>query len=102
MTKRIWIRTLVIVLFCTLRPAFAEDNYKKPPQAVLDVLNAPLPPDVLVNPTKDFAMLAISQRYPPIADVAAPMLRLAGARINPATNGLHRDQYVVSLTVKRI
>ena len=89
------------VLFATTS-GLAQETYKKPPQAVLDVLNAPLSPDLAVSPSQDFAMLAVPETYPPIADVAAPMLRLAGERINPATNGPHRAQYVVSLTLKRI
>src|SRR6476619_473282 len=52
--------------------------YQRPAAAITDVLNAPTPPTVLISPTRDFVMLVQSQRYPPIADVAAPMLRLAG------------------------
>ncbi|HEY8410126.1 MAG TPA: prolyl oligopeptidase family serine peptidase, partial [Pyrinomonadaceae bacterium] len=41
-------------------------------------------------------------RYPPLADLSQPMLRLAGRRINPASNSPHRFQYSVALTLKRI
>lgn len=99
MTKRILLPVLILI---GIRLGVAEETYKKPPQAVLDVLNAPLSPDVSVSPSQDFAMLAVPETYPPIADVAAPMLRLAGERINPATNGPHRASYVVSLTIKKI
>src|SRR5438128_5534403 len=79
-----------------------ETPYMKPPQAILDVLNAPEPPQVSVSPTRDVMLMSSQLRYPPIADVAAPMLRLAGSRIDPATNGPHRAQYSVALTLKRI
>src|ERR1700722_8277649 len=79
-----------------------ETHYLKPPQNILDVLNAPLPPQVTVSPTHDLMIMATQLRYPPIAEVAAPMLRLAGSRINPATNGPHLAQYSVSLSVKKI
>ena len=101
MTKRILIHASIL-LVAALSCGFAQETYKKPPQEVLDVLNAPLSPDVTINPSQDFAMLAVPERYPPIADVAAPMLRLAGERINPSTNGPHRAQFVVSLTLKKI
>jgi hypothetical protein len=68
----------------------------------MDVLNAPLPPQVSVNPTRDMMLMADQRRYPPIADLAQPMLRLAGSRINPLTNGPHRGTYYVSLTLKNI
>jgi dipeptidyl aminopeptidase/acylaminoacyl peptidase len=74
----------------------------KPPQNILDVLNAPVPPQVWVSPSRDAMLLGTQLQYPPIADVAAPMLRLAGSRINPATNGPHRAQYSVALTLKKI
>ncbi|MSV28481.1 MAG: S9 family peptidase [Bryobacterales bacterium] len=67
----------------------AETAYRKPPQAVLDVLNAPATPTLSVSPAKTHAILAEAARYPPIAEVAQPMLRLAGLRINPRNNGPH-------------
>src|SRR5215475_12970632 len=79
-----------------------ETTYMKPPQPILDILNAPEPPQVSVSPTRDVMLMATHLRYPPIADVAAPMLRLAGSRIDPARNGPHRAQYSVALTLKRI
>src|SRR5215468_4850176 len=79
-----------------------ETPYMKPPQAILDVLNAPEPPQVSVSPTRDMMLMSTQLRYPPIADVAAPMLRLAGSRIDPATNGPNRAQYSVALTLKKI
>src|SRR5262245_51430811 len=79
-----------------------ETTYMKPPQPILDILNAPEPPQVSVSPTRDVMLMATQLRYPPIADVAAPMLRLAGSRIDPATNGPHRAQYSVALTLKKI
>jgi dipeptidyl aminopeptidase/acylaminoacyl peptidase len=41
-------------------------------------------------------------RYPPIAEVAQPMLRLAGGRIDVNTNGPHLAPYFVSYVLKRL
>src|SRR5262249_12279326 len=41
-------------------------------------------------------------RNPPIAEVAAPMLRLAGIRINPRSNGLHNTTFNTTLSLRRI
>src|SRR5687767_6682085 len=76
--------------------------YQKPPQAVLDVLNAPVPPQGSISPARDHMLLAQGVRYPPISELAQPMLRLAGVRINPNTSGRHRPTYYVSLTLKKI
>ncbi len=63
--------------------------YQKPPKEVLDILNAPTLPALSVNPTRTYATLSQGERYPSIAEVAEPMLRIAGIRIDPRTNGLH-------------
>jgi dipeptidyl aminopeptidase/acylaminoacyl peptidase len=84
-------------------PALAQQGgYRKPPQAVLDVLNAPAPPVAIVSPARDRLLLATSTRYPPISDLAQPMLRLAGLRINPNTSAPHQLNYYVKLSLKRI
>lgn len=80
----------------------ALETYKKPPPEILQVLHAPVTPQVSVSPTRDFLMLIEGVRYPPISDLAQPMLRLAGLRINPKTNGPHRDPHALSLTIVRI
>src|SRR5215475_998450 len=92
---------LILAALCAAGTA-QETSYMKPPQAILDVLNAPEPPQVSVSPTRDVMLMSFQLRYPPIADVAAPMLRLAGSRIDPATNGPHRAQYSVALSLKKI
>ena len=92
------------LLFCLFiaAPVLAQQGYKKPPKEVLDILDAPVTPNAIISPSRDAALLATGLRYPPIADLAEPMLRLAGLRINPRTNGPHRFQYSVAMTLKRI
>jgi len=85
-----------------LTPLSAQEKYSKPPKIIDDVLTAPLPPTVSVNPSHDYMMLEQGQRYPSIADLSEPMLRLAGLRINPRTNGPHRDPRIVGLALKKI
>src|SRR3712207_6777071 len=80
----------------------AAQTYQKPPQPVLDVLNAPVPPAGVISPARDYMLLAQGVRYPPISELAQPMLRLAGLRINPNTTGPHREPYFVAMTLKKI
>jgi dipeptidyl aminopeptidase/acylaminoacyl peptidase len=93
--------TVLALLLCA-NVSFAQQGYKKPPKEVLDILNAPVTPNASVSPTRDNMLLLTGLRYPPLADLAQPMLRLAGRRINPASNSPHRLQYSVALTLKRI
>ncbi len=68
----------------------------------MDVLNAPSIPSTSISPTHDRIALLEPLRYPPISELAQPMLRLAGLRINPNTNGQHRQTYAVSIKLKNI
>jgi dipeptidyl aminopeptidase/acylaminoacyl peptidase len=92
---------ILVILFCN-NSSSAQQGYKKPPKEVLDILNAPVTPGASVSPTRDNILLLTDLRYPPLADLAQPMLRLAGRRINPASNSPHRFQYSVALSLKRI
>ncbi|HYV10106.1 MAG TPA: prolyl oligopeptidase family serine peptidase [Pyrinomonadaceae bacterium] len=93
---------IVLALLITVQVGLAQQGYKKPPKEVLDILNAPVTPGISVSPTRDNIILTTGLRYPPLADLAQPMLRLAGRRINPAVNSPHRYQYSVALTLKRV
>jgi dipeptidyl aminopeptidase/acylaminoacyl peptidase len=93
---------VLAVLALTVWPALAQTPYQKPPKAVLDVLNATSSPAVSLNPTRDKLLLVESARYPSIAQLAQPMLRLAGSRINPNTNGPHSFVRITKLTLKNV
>jgi len=76
-----------MLFFACAAIACAQSAYKKPPEAILKVLNAPATPVANVNPPRTHLVLLSPDRYPPIAEMAEPMLRLAGMRINPRNNG---------------
>jgi dipeptidyl aminopeptidase/acylaminoacyl peptidase len=93
----------VMVIALWAGPAFAQQKYEKPPKEILDVLNAPLPPTPFLSPTRDMLALADLMIYPNISDLAEPMLRLAGVRINPRTNAERSYIYYwTGVTMKRI
>ncbi|MGE3275901.1 MAG: prolyl oligopeptidase family serine peptidase [Vicinamibacterales bacterium] len=67
-------------------------GYLLPPPVIVDMLDAPPPPRVEVSPARDRVALLERASMPPLAEVSQPMLRLAGVRINPRTNGPHRTE----------
>ena len=78
----------------------AASGYLLPPKAIVDILDAPPPPTADLSPARDTVALLERASMPTIADVAQPMLRLAGIRINPKTNGPHRAVRYRNLTLK--
>ncbi len=94
---------LILALVVLCWGALAETpKYQRPSKVITDILDAPPTPVVSVSPTRDKLLLAQGVRYPRIADLAQPMLRLAGLRINPNTNGPHNPPRIVGLTLKTI
>ncbi len=84
-------------------PAFADaTRYRMPVPAIEAVLKAPPIPVVVVAPHRDVIAIETPLRYPPVADLARPMLRLAGLRIDPVTNGIHHAPAMTSLAFERV
>src|SRR5215831_10342251 len=97
-------RTVLAVAFVAAgMVALAEEPvYKQPAKPVLDALTALPTPGISVSPQRDYAVLTQSVRYPSINDVAQPMLRLAGIRIDTNTNGMHLPQSFISFSIRRL
>ncbi len=76
-------------------PAPAADGpepatgWQKPPEEVMEVLNAPQLPWVWTAPTGEHLLLADPILYPPLAELAAPMHELAGIRVDPVVGTIH-------------
>ncbi len=104
--RRFLLLSLVLALTTGLgAPAWAQaqpgllHGYQKAPAPISDILSAPPTPLVLVSPKSDKLLVVDRLANPPVADLAAPMLRLAGLRINPATNGRHHPPRLVGLSL---
>jgi dipeptidyl aminopeptidase/acylaminoacyl peptidase len=93
---------ILILVAVLLLPVGLFGQYMKPPKAIMDVLDAPANPFTSVSPTRDRVALLEPLRYPTIAEMAQPMLRLAGLRINPNNTAQHRQPYSVKLTFKNL
>jgi dipeptidyl aminopeptidase/acylaminoacyl peptidase len=98
-------RLTIAAALCTslAAPAFADaTHYRKPPPAIEAALVAPPIPIVSTGPRRGVLALKTPLRYPPVADLARPMLRLAGLRIDPATNGIHHARATTSVALERV
>ena len=80
----------------------ADQAYLLPPKAIVDILDQPGPPEVVLSPARDVVAVLEHAPMPTIAELSRPMLRLAGLRIDPATNGRHRVRTARSLTLKSV
>src|SRR4051812_42013563 len=82
-------------------------KYVLPPKAIVDAFDAEPLPQTMLSPNKQVVALTKARTYPTIAELAQPMYRLAGSRVNPKTNGPHRASGlpgtgIYSITLKKI
>jgi dipeptidyl aminopeptidase/acylaminoacyl peptidase len=77
--------------------AAAVAAYRMPPQVLIDLADAPRTPQVRLDPTRQWLLVAEPEGLPPIGELAQRELRLAGLRIDPQANGLSRRPYFTGL-----
>ncbi len=80
----------------------AQSSYKTPPPQIIKALEAPPLPGVSLDPTRRNMVLIERVTLPPVADLAQPMLRIAGGRYNPKTNGDFGPRVFVGYRLKSI
>ena len=99
----IFVVTGSAVLFAQTRPQIPTvSRYLMPPQEIVAAFEAAPLPTAILSPSKQVIALVWRQAYPTIADLSQPILRLAGARVNPKTNGPQRTSGIYAITLKKI
>ena len=88
-----------LLLAAATGAAIAAEIYKRPPQNVVDILEAPPPPRVIVSPTHERILLVAYEPNPPIALLARSFLRLGGVRVDPARGSTHRALQYTGIVV---
>jgi dipeptidyl aminopeptidase/acylaminoacyl peptidase len=78
---------VVVLTTFSFSGLFAQTTYRTPPAPIAEILEQPPLPFASTSPDGRLLLLQERALMPPIDELAAPMLRLAGMRINPATNG---------------
>ena len=94
-------RTLALFLVIAA-PLGAQMAYKQPPAAIAKILDTPPTPAASFSPDRSKMLMTERNGLPPISDVGAPYLRLAGTRVNPRTNGSWREAFARGLIVRPI
>jgi dipeptidyl aminopeptidase/acylaminoacyl peptidase len=97
---RLAVGTCVIVLLATAELAVAQ--YQLPPKEIVDILDASPLPTAVASPSGEAIALLERASMPTVAELAQPMYRLAGMRINPKTNGPHRAQTLKAISLRQL
>jgi dipeptidyl aminopeptidase/acylaminoacyl peptidase len=87
----------------TPKQSATASGYLTPPKVIVDILDTPPTPSVTVSPDRRAIALLSRHSMPAIAELAEPIHRVAGARINPKTNGRQqRGGGIIAITLKSI
>src|SRR5262245_39125118 len=87
----------------TRQQSATPSGYLTPPKVIVDILDTPPTPGVVVGPDRRTVALLSRRSMPTIAELAEPIHRIAGARINPKTNGRQqRGGGITAITLKSI
>jgi len=78
-----------VLLAVLAGPVLAQEGrtYQQPPAPIADILDTKPTPTPSLSPDRTTLALFDRANLPPIAELAEPMLRLGGYRINPRNNG---------------
>jgi len=76
--------------------------YQSPPEPLATLLNVPPTPLSSLSPNRKHLLLLDYDAYPPIADLAKPLLKLAGVRFDPTRPGTQRLTRYRNLTRLRV
>jgi len=90
-----------IALCASVLTTVAQLNltYQDPPKELAAIVDAPSTPGTSLNVEAGVMLLLERPGYQGIDDLAQEMLRLAGTRIDPATNGPSRSSYSTAITL---
>jgi dipeptidyl aminopeptidase/acylaminoacyl peptidase len=92
---------VITALFICLTTVSQENlGYQKPPKDILDLVEAPLAPSVLIDESGNYMVMLYRDYYKSIEELSEKELRLAGLRINPKTNIGSRTNYYNNIKIK--
>jgi dipeptidyl aminopeptidase/acylaminoacyl peptidase len=77
-------------------------DYQLPPAEIADIVLRTPPPGVSLSPDGETLLLLQRESLPPVSELAKPMERLAGLRLDAATNDRHGPRRTIGLTLRDI
>ena len=92
----------VLLLFQWPLMAQQTTGYQRPPQAIEELVNAPVTPSVSFSKTGDLMLVLEAPGYASLEDLSHPELRIGGIRINPASSGPSRASSFENIRLKNI
>ncbi len=100
--KRLAFNLFLALMMVTVLTAQENLDYQKPSSEILELVDVPLAPSVLMDSKQEHMVLLYRDAYKSIGELSRKELRLGGLRIDPATNIGSRTTYYTNLQVKSL
>ncbi|MGB7085008.1 MAG: hypothetical protein WBD47_05610, partial [Phormidesmis sp.] len=79
----------------------AQDTWQTPPEPIASMLDAPRLPVVAFSPDAEWIVELAPAELPPIKELSAPKVAIAGLQLNPQTWGPAKAGYYRKLSIRR-
>lgn len=83
-------------------PLAAQSTYDLPPPAIADIVTRAPSPSVSISPDGKTMLLMEREALPPVSEIAKPMERLAGLRLDVSINDNHNPRNLVGLSLQDV
>ncbi|MBY6013626.1 prolyl oligopeptidase family serine peptidase [Qipengyuania gaetbuli] len=93
---------VAIAIATAAAPLAAQSTYDTPPPAIADIVTRAPSPSVSISPDGSTMLLMEREALPPVSEIAKPMERLAGLRLDVSINDVHNPRNVVGLSIQDI
>lgn len=93
---------LTFLVTLPIAAAPAQEGYRTPPRAVVELLDAPTIPSVRPSPDGRWLLSVERPALPPLIDVVRPWIGLAGLRIDAKARAPHAFQFDSKLTLSSL
>jgi len=100
--KRVAILMFMTAMLAPVVKAQVNLDYQKPSNEILELVDVPLAPSVLMDDNKENMVLLYRGAYKSIEELSRQELRLGGLRIDPVTNIGSRTNYYNKLKIKKL
>ena len=100
--KRVVLFLVMAALLSPFATAQVNLDYQKPSAEILELVDVPLAPSVLLDNKQEHMLLLYRDAFKSIEELSKKELRLGGLRIDPATNIGSRTRYYNKLSIKNL
>lgn len=100
----IYTTLLLLVFMLPINVSTGQENitYQTPPEEIMELADAPLPPFTYLNSDATYMILIERSSYQTLEELTQPEMGLAGIRINPGLSSRSRLTYYYGLEIQKI